>query len=54
MIKIDFGGFVIVHIPEPLSQYHLTGQNCSVVLDKDIWMEQWNKIQQWIMNARRS
>lgn len=54
MIKIDFGGFLIVHIPEPLSQYHITGQNCSEQMNQEQRLEDWNKVRQWIVNAQRS
>ena len=45
-------GFVAIHIPETLHIYHVTGKNSSDVVSQEVWMENWRKIHQKILERR--
>jgi glycosyltransferase involved in cell wall biosynthesis len=38
--------FMATHLPEPLQQYTVTGQNCTFTVPMEKWQEQWTKVQQ--------
>ena len=37
--------FLAIHIPEPLQQYTVTGDNCTFTVSDKRWQEQWTKVQ---------
>lgn len=38
--------FLAVHIPEPLQQYTVTGQNCTFTVSNEKWAQQWQRVQE--------
>jgi len=36
--------FMVIHIPEPLQIYRLTGVNCQDIIPREVWQERWNAI----------
>jgi len=40
--------YFAIHIPEPLQMYRVTGQSCTYTVPKEVWNQQWTKIQQKI------
>jgi glycosyltransferase involved in cell wall biosynthesis len=43
--------YVLVHIPEALHVYRVTGQNASDIVSKDIWNQNWQKIRERIYGS---
>ncbi len=46
--------FVAVHIPEPLQQYTVTGQNCTFTMDENKWKENWVKVQEKLAKRKKA
>lgn len=46
--------FVAIHIPEALHVYHVTGQNSSDTVPKEVWQQNWAKINQRIQQRRNA
>jgi len=45
--------FLAIHIPEPLQQYTVTGENCTFTVPSERWQEQWTKVQTKLMQRKQ-